>query len=56
MIDTFLLGNTYSAEIVGDYGCHPMIRHSCSMLAYSLLLTNEESHKRQPSSERLLGV
>ena len=33
-----------------------MIQYSCSRLAYSLLLTNEESHKRQSSSERLLGV
>jgi hypothetical protein len=31
-----------------------MIRLSSSMLASSLLLTNVESHKREPSSERFL--
>ena len=42
----FLLNNTYHAEIAGDFGCHSMIRHSCRILASSLLLTNVESHKR----------
>ena len=30
-----------------------MIRPSCRMLASSLLLTNVDSHKREPSRERL---